>query len=75
MKDGRVLEVEPILGIEALPGISPPAIALGTRPVDCVSSSQPLALADVRSFQIAMTGGPMLAAQEDPALDHGKHRR
>jgi len=75
MKDGRVLEVDPILGVETLPGIAPPPMALGTRPIESLPSPQPIALADLRPFQIAMSGGPMLAAQEDPALDQGKHRR
>ena len=75
MKDGRVLEVDPILGVEALPGIAPPAIALGTRPIDSLDSTQPLVLADVRSFHVAMSGAQMLAAPEDPAPAHGKGRR
>jgi hypothetical protein len=75
MKDGRVLEVDPILGVEALPGIAPPAIALGTRPIESPASEQSFSLADVRSFQVAVSGGAMLAAQDDPALEHGKHRR
>jgi hypothetical protein len=74
MKDGRVVEVDPILGVEALPGIAPPAIALGTRPIDSLDSAQPLVLADVRSFQVAMSGAAMIAAADDPALAHGKSR-
>ncbi|HWE24098.1 MAG TPA: hypothetical protein VG496_09175 [Myxococcales bacterium] len=75
MRDGRVLEVDPILGVEALPGIAPPAIALGTRPIDSLDPAQPLALAEVTSFEIAMSGTPMLTAQEDAAPEHGKRRR
>jgi hypothetical protein len=73
MKDGRVLEVDPILGVEALPGIAPPPIALGTRPIETLDPSQPLVLADPRPFAVAMSGTPLLAP-EDPALEHGKRR-
>jgi hypothetical protein len=75
MADGRVLEVDPILGVEALPGIAPPPIALGTRAIDSISSEQPLSLADARSFQIEVSGAAMFAAPEDDALEQGKHRR
>jgi hypothetical protein len=75
MPDGRVLEVDPILGVEALPGIAPPPIALGTRPIESVPAGQPLAIADVRSFHVEVSGAALFAAQEDAALEHGKHRR
>jgi hypothetical protein len=74
MKDGCVLEVDPILGVEALPGIAPPPISLGTRPIDSLEPTQPLTLADVRSFHVAM-GGAALIAADDSAVEHGKHRR
>jgi hypothetical protein len=74
MKDGRSLEVDPILGVEAFPGIAPPAIALGTRPIESADTAQPLTLADVRSFQVTMSSTPMLAAQEEAAAEHGKRR-
>ena len=74
MKDGCVLEVDPILGVEALPGIAPPPVSLGTRPVDSLDPAQPLTLADVRPFQIAMSGAALIAA-DDSALEQGKHRR
>ncbi|HYZ89244.1 MAG TPA: hypothetical protein VE620_08110 [Myxococcales bacterium] len=75
MADGRVLELDPILGVETLPGIAPPPVALGTRPIESSTSEQPLSLADARSFQIEVNGAALFAASEDSALEHGKHRR
>jgi hypothetical protein len=74
MKDGCVLELDPILGVEALPGIAPPPVSLGTRLVDSLTATQPLTLADLRPFQIAMSGAALIAA-DDSALEQGKHRR
>ena len=73
MADGRVLEVDPILGVETLPGIAPPAVALGSRPVESLVAAEPLQLADARPFEIHMSA-PVLAP-EDPELEHGKRRR
>jgi len=73
MPDGRVLEVDPILGIEALPGITPPAVPLGSRPIESLAPAEPLVLADARPFEIHMTAPVM--TPEDSALEHGKHRR
>jgi hypothetical protein len=74
MPEGQVLELDPILGVEALPAIAPPRIALGTRPIESANPTDPLALADPRPFEIEMSGGPMLAP-EDLALEQGKRRR
>jgi hypothetical protein len=73
MPDGRVLEVDPILGIEALPGIAPPPVRLGSRPIESLLPAEPLVIADARPFEIHMTA--QVPAPEDPALEHGKHRR
>ena len=73
MPDGRMLEVDPILGVETFPGIAPPQVALGSRFVESVATAEPLLLADARPFEIQMTA-PVLTA-DDPASEHGKHRR
>ena len=73
MPDGRALEVDPILGLEALPAIAPPPVPLGARAIESHAPTEPLLLADPRPFEIRMTA--QVPAPEDPALEHGKHRR
>jgi hypothetical protein len=73
MQDGRVLEVDPILALDALPAISSPAGVLGARPVDSPPGADPLRLADARPFNVDLGHGPALAADE-PALEQGKRR-
>jgi len=73
MQDGRVLEVDPILAVEALPAISSPAGILGVRAVASPGTSDPLRLADARPFHIDLGHGPAMAADE-PALEQGKRR-
>jgi len=73
MQDGRVLEVDPILAVEALPAIASPAGVLGARPVDSQPRADPLRLVDARPFNIDLGQGPALAADE-PALEQGKRR-
>jgi hypothetical protein len=73
MPDGRVLEVDPILGVEALPGIAPPPAPLGSRAIESFEPADPLLLADARSFEIHLSA-PVLTP-DDAALEQGKHRR
>jgi hypothetical protein len=73
MQDGRVLEVDSIPAVGALPAIPSPERALGARPVESSLAPDPLLLADARPFRIDLGHGPTLAADE-PALEHGKRR-
>ncbi len=73
MQDGRVLEVDPIPALEALPAIASPAGVLGARPVDSPLDADPLRLADARPFRIDLGHGAALAADEPP-LEQGKRR-
>ena len=73
MPDGRVLEVDPIVGVETLPGIAPPPVPLGSRPIEFLAPAEPLLLADGRPFEIHLSAAVL--TPEDPALEHGKHRR
>jgi hypothetical protein len=73
MQDGRMLDVDPIPALGALPAIASPAGALGPRPVESSLAPDPLLLADARPFRIDLGHGPALAADE-PALAQGKRR-
>jgi len=73
MQDGRVLEVDPVPALGALPAIPSPAGALGARPIESSLAPDPLLLADARPFRIDLGHGPSLTADE-PALEHGKRR-
>ncbi len=73
MQDGRVLEVDPILAVEALPAIASPAGVLGARPVDSPLAADPLRLADARPFHIDLGHGAAIA-DDEPALEQGKRR-
>ena len=73
MQDGRMLDVDPIPAFGALPAITTPAGALGTRPIESSLAPDPLLLADARPFRIDLGHGPSLAADE-PALEEGKRR-
>ena len=73
MQDGRMLDVDPIPALGALPAIAAPAGALGPRPVESSLAPAPLLLADARPFRIDLGHGPSLAADE-PALEQGKRR-
>jgi len=73
MQDGRVLEIDAIAAVEALPAIASPAGALGVRPVDSPLRTEAFRLADARPFNIDLGHGPALAADE-PALEQGKRR-
>ena len=73
MQDGRVLEVDAIPALGALPAIASPDGVLGSRPVESPVAPDPLLLADARPFRIDLGHGPTLAADE-PALEQGKRR-
>ena len=73
MQDGRVLEVDGIPALGALPAIASPEGVLGSHPVESPVAPAPLLLADARPFRIDLGHGPALAADE-PALEQGKRR-
>ena len=73
MQDGRVLEIDPIPTLGALPAVASPAGLVGPRPVESPLPVDPLLLADARPFRIDLGHGPALAADE-PALEQGKRR-
>ena len=73
MHDGRMLDVDPIPALGALPAIAAPAGALGARPVESPLPPDPLLLADARPFHIDLGHSPSLAADE-PAHEQGKRR-
>ncbi|MFL5312452.1 MAG: hypothetical protein ACJ79H_18610 [Myxococcales bacterium] len=73
MQDGRVLDVDPIPALAALPAIASPAGALGSRPIESSLALDPLLVADPRSFRVDLGHGPTPAADER-ALEQGKPR-
>jgi hypothetical protein len=73
MQDARVLEVDPIAALDALPPIAAPGLTLGPRAVVSYGAPDPLSLADPRPFRVDLEHGPGLAADE-PALEQGKRR-
>ena len=73
MQEERVCEIEAVSAVGALPAIASPEGTLGTRPIGPPPVTEPMQLADARSFGIDL-GHAQAIPEAEPALEQGKRR-